>query len=101
MIEDMLAAVTLAVCLVLLLRLAIGRRRRVRFDAAMHRAARSVRRSGLRLWHWRSSRKATELAAEQAAADAIRRAQRVARETVHKQGNVYRPKSFRRPRKPH
>ena len=101
MIEQVFAAIVLALCLVLLVRLVLGRRRRARFDALLRHWAQATRRTALRVWHWRSSRKAAELAAERAAADAIRRAQRGARETVQREGNVYRPKSFRNPRKPH
>ena len=101
MTERVLAAIVLAICLVLLLRLAFGRRRRARFDAGARRIWQSTRRTALRVWHWRSQRKAAELAAERAAADAIRRAQRGARDSVQREGNVYRPKSFRGPKKPH
>jgi len=101
MFENVLAAITLAFCLVLLGRLAAGRRRRARFDATVRHYAHAARRSALRVWHWRSSRKAAELAAERTAADAIRRAQRGAREAVQREGNVFRPKSFRGPKKPH
>ena len=101
MIEVLLAAVTLAICLALLGRLALSRRRRARFDATLRHYAQASRRTALRVWHWRSQRKAAELAAERAAADAIRRAQRAARTAVERDGNVLRPRSFRGPKKPH
>ena len=47
----------------------------------------------LRLVHWRSHRRSAEKAAE----EAIRRA----RDGVERKGNVYTPKSFNKPRKPH
>lgn len=91
-IEALLAVVVLAACSVMLVRLALGYRRRQRFDAAMQRAALAIRLVALRCWHWRSSRKHAARAAD----DAIKRAR-----GGHWDGNVYKPKSFRRPRKPH
>jgi len=93
--EKILAAVTLAVCLVLMVRLLLGERLRWRFDAAVRRSASACKQRALRAYHWRSSRRAAERAAE----DVIRRA----RGDVDGewQGNVYKPKSFRKPRKLH
>ena len=97
MFEKMFAALALAVCAVLLLRLLIGERRRYRFDAAARRvwvALRRfglwLRRSGAWLYHWRSSRRN----AAQAAEEAIRRARGA---DGSWDGNVYKPKSFRKP----
>ena len=97
MFEKMFAALALAVCAVLLLRLLIGERRRYRFDAAARRVWVALRRFGLSLlrsgawlYHWRSSRRQ----AAQAAEEAIRRA-RGSDGTWD--GNVYKPKSFRKP----
>ncbi|HZE92229.1 MAG TPA: hypothetical protein VE029_11075 [Rhizobacter sp.] len=93
MIEMVLSAVTLALCVLLLLRLALGRRRRQRLDDAAYRAWWRLRRIGHRMLHWRASRKEAARAAEAA----IRRA----RDGVQRDGNVYKPRSFREPRKPH
>jgi hypothetical protein len=93
MIEQVFAALALAVCAVLMLRLLMGERRRWRFDAAVRRAWSSFRRGVLHVWHWRERKRQ----AEQAAADAIERARRAG----EWDGNVYKPKSFRQPRKPH
>ena len=93
MVEMVFAGITLAVCVVLLLRLMLGQRRRQRFDAAVRRAWAGCRRSALRTFRWRSSRREAAAAAD----DAIRRA----RGTVQRDGNVIRPSSFRGPRKPH
>ena len=93
MIEQVFAGLVLAVCAVLLLRLVLGEPRRRRFDAAMRRAWSAVKRRALHLWHWRERKRQ----AEQAAADAIERARRAG----EWDGNVYKPKSFREPRKPH
>ena len=93
MIERTFAALVLAACAVLMLRLLMGERRRYRFDAAMRRAALALRRWALTLRHWRASRRAAEQAAK-AADDAIARARGRDGEW---DGNVYKPKSFRKP----
>jgi hypothetical protein len=96
MIEQVLAGAVLAVCAVLLLRLVLGEPRRRRFDTAVRRAWLSLKRGALQLWHWREHKRQ----AEQAAADAIERARRAGEWEGTREGNVYRPKSFREPRKP-
>ncbi len=93
LIEQILAGIVVAVCVVMLVRLCLGARLRYRFDAAARRAWFSVRRTALRLRYWRSSRKNAERVAE----EAIRRA----RGGVKREGNVYKPKSFKGPKKPH
>ena len=97
MIERVFAAIVMTVCAVLLVRLLIGERRRYRFDAAAYRVWAALRRFGLSLqrrafslYHWRSSRRA----AAQAAEEAIRRARGAEGSW---DGNVYKPKSFRKP----
>jgi hypothetical protein len=94
MIEAVFAGATLAVCVVLLMRLMFGQRRRQRFDAAVRRAWVACRRFALRTVRWRSSRREAAAAAD----DAIRRARGA---PVERDGNVIRPRSFRGPRKPH
>jgi hypothetical protein len=96
-VEKIFAALTLTVCAVLLMRMLIGERRRYRFDAAARRLWFTLRRFGLwlqrgasSLWHWRSSRRQ----AAQAAEEAIRRARSA---DGSWDGNVYKPKSFRKP----
>jgi hypothetical protein len=93
MFEKLFAAAVAALCAVLLVRLCLGPRRRLRFDALVRRAWHACRRWGLRMWHWRASRRDAARAAD----EAIERA----RSGVERDGNVYKPKSFRRPRKPH
>jgi hypothetical protein len=90
MTERVFAAVVLALCVVLFVRLLIGARRRHRLDASMRRVALAMRRAVASVRHWRSSRRA----AAQAANDAIRRARGHDGEW---DGNVYKPKSFRKP----
>jgi hypothetical protein len=93
MFEKFAAGATLAVCIVLLVRLALGHRRRSRFDAAARRLWSRARTAVLRLVRSRSSRRK----AGEAARDAIARA----RGASVREGNVIRPRAFRRPRKPH
>jgi len=87
-IEKVLAGAVLAVCVVMLLRLCLGVRARLRFDAAVRSTARLPM---LAVHRVRASR---------GAAEAIRRAKSTDGDW---QGNVYTPKSFnnKRPRKPH
>ncbi len=91
--EAFFAGLALAVCMVLLARLCVGPARRRRFDQAVRRAALAAGRHAKRLLRWRASSKAAARAAD----EAIRRA----RGGVDREGNVYRPRDFRRPRKPH
>lgn len=85
MIEKVLAAAGLIVCLVFMARLLMGPRRRMKFDAW----ARGLWQRMRNLHRWRSSRKTAERVAE----EAIRRA----RDNGTWEGNVYKPKSFKRP----
>ena len=97
MTEKLLAGLTVAVCAVLLVRLCLGAWLRVRFDTAMRRAWVACRRAALRIWHWRWHWRASRRSAARAADEAIERARR----GVERDGTVYKPKSFRGPRKPH
>jgi hypothetical protein len=92
-LEKVFAATIVFSCLVLLLRVVLGARRRARFDRAV---ARWSQRTGARvdaLFAWPTARRKARREAE----DAIRRA----REGGEWDGNVYRPKSFRNRRKIH
>lgn len=90
-IEKIFAAAMLAVCLVLIVRMAIGPRRRSRFDAALGRWR--ARAGSARPGRW-LARPTLQSRAERAAAEAIERARRASRQ-VDRDGNVYRPKSFK------
>jgi hypothetical protein len=93
MLEKIFAATIVAACLVLLLRVFLGPRRRARFDAAI---ARWSRRTGARVdavFAWPSARRRARREAEAA----IRRA----RDGGTWDGNVYRPKSFKKDRRIH
>jgi hypothetical protein len=91
MAEKIIAGITIAVCAVLLLRLCVGARLRYRFDFIARNAWSATRRTALNLWHWRSSRRE----AQQAADAAIHRAQRKAASAFERDGNVYKPDAFR------
>jgi hypothetical protein len=96
MIERVFAAVVLAACAVLLVRLMLNERRRYRFDMAMRRLWALLSLSAVKVWRAPGAlkqRRAAEREAEEAAVDAIRRASG----RGEWDGNVYRPKSFRKP----
>jgi hypothetical protein len=90
--EEILVGIVLAICGVLMLRLLLGERRRYRFDAALRRFVIASRIRALRVWHWRSARRQAKRDAE----ESIRRARE-----GEWDGNVYKSKSFKRPRKLH
>jgi hypothetical protein len=92
-IETIFAAAVLALCVALLLRMALPERRRLRIDARLRRMWWSLRDAALRL----RSRRGDARSAAREAEDAIRRAQHKAR----RDGKVSRPDAFKRPRKPH
>ena len=77
----------------MLVRLMLGERRQQRFDWAMRRAYEACRRRVLSI----ARRRSTKRDAERVAEEAIKRA----REATERDGNVYKPNSFRGPRKPH
>lgn len=85
-----------AVCVVMLIRMALGEQRRARFDRAFIKAWAGLRRRALFVWHWRSRRQSAAQA-RQVAQDVIQRV----RHRVEKEGNVLTPEAFKEPRKPH
>lgn len=91
--DKFLAGIMAVVCLVLLVRLFVGARRRQKMDRLAFGLWHGLRRRVMRVVHWRARRRSAEKAAE----EAIRRA----RHGVERKGNVYTPKSFNKPRKPH
>ena len=93
-LEKLFAGAMVLACVALLAHQCIGERRRVRFDASLRRASRRVKGAFLRLSRWPAARRAARREADAA----IRRARG---EPLARDGNVYRPKSFRKPRKLH
>lgn len=84
-----LAGVVLASCVFLFVRLLVGARRRDRLDAWLRRVGRALAQRARAAWHWRAARREAQRVAD----EAIRRA----RGEVERDGNVYRPKSFKKP----
>ena len=70
--ESILAAIVVALCVLMLLRMALGERRRQRVDAVVLRLGSSLRRFGHAVWHWRARRRDAANAADAV----IRRARR-------------------------
>lgn len=99
MLEPVLAAAALVVCLALLLHMALPARQRQRIDAALRRAwhAGRQRLRRTRSDHARRRKAAQAAQATEQADELIRRARRAAQQD----GNVIRPDAFKRPRKPH
>lgn len=87
-IEQVFAALVVAVCAVLLLRLVIGAQRRARFDRFFVRLWQGLRSGALALWRWPQKRRQARRLAE----DAIRRASQGKWD-----GNVYTPEQFKKP----
>lgn len=99
MLVKVFAAVGLLICLVLALHMCLGRRQQLRLEAA-----------GARAWNWlftralhRFNARERRRAAHEAALEAIQRAKRGSdgSKEGHWDGNVYRPKQFEKPKKPH
>ena len=91
MLEKIFPAIVVAACLVLLLRLVLGQRRRHRFDRTIARWSRAASSRIEGLFTWNAGRRRAKRAAD----EAIRRA----RDGGDWDGNVYRPKSFGRKNK--
>lgn len=99
--EQIIAGAALLTCAVMLARLAMSETRRYRFDRAMHQLWRRLRSIAIKVWNWPRSRRA----AAREAREAIERARNAGRKANDVdgewKGNVYTPKSMRKPRKPH
>lgn len=84
------------VCVLLLIRLVIGEKRRVRLDRVVHKTWSNLRVRAQWLWTWRRRRQSAAQARKMTQ-DVIRRV----RHRVEKDGNVLTPEAFKEPRKPH
>jgi hypothetical protein len=103
MLHTVLAATGLAICIALALHMALPYRLRARVDAGVARLAGWARAQMDRLTGWRRRQRQTRAAALEAER-VIRRARESAqqgRSDGEWDGNVYRPKSFEKPKKPH
>lgn len=103
MLDTVFAALGLATCIALAVHMALPYRARSRVDGAVARLGDWVRAQIDRATGWRRRQRQTRAAALEA-----ERAIRRARESSSRDkpdgewdGNVYRPKSFEKPKKPH
>ena len=87
MLEKLFPAIVVFACLVMLLRLVLGDRRRHLFDRGIARWSRTARARITALFTWNAGRRRARRGTE----EAIRRARGGGGEW---EGNVYRPKSF-------
>ena len=95
MITHILAALGLAVCLALLLRMALPAAQQQRFDAFWRHVGAGLRRAGLALQQrWQAWRSGTD--ARRQAQQAIERAKGRSRTAADRDGNVIRPRSVRK-----
>jgi len=88
LIEKIFAAAMVVVCVLLLLRMLLGPRRRSRVDASLRRNGEAWQRRVVRVIGW----PAAELRARRETKEAIRRARRSA---IERDGNVLTPKAFK------
>lgn len=95
MITQLLAGLGLAVCLMLLLRMALPAAQQRRFDAFWRRVGEGFQRAGLALrQRWLALRSRPD--ARRQAQQAIERAKGRAQVPADRDGNVIRPRSFRK-----
>lgn len=88
------AGLVVLICIVMLIRLVVGARRRAAMDRAAKAGWHAMRAWTAGLWHWRQRRQDAARMTEEAI-------QRARRQRVDKDGNVLRPQAFKEPRKPH
>lgn len=107
MFNTVLAAIGLVVCIALAVHMALPYRLQARVDAALQGAWAWVRLQAARLMGWRRQQRQARAAALEADR-VIRRARESALHDARDsrtdgawEGNVYRPKSFDKPKKPH
>lgn len=103
MFHTVLAVIGLVVCIALAVHMALPYRLRARVDAAVTRLGGWLQAQLDRAVGWRRRQRQTRAAALEAER-VIRRAQESAqtgRLDGEWDGNVYRPKSFEKPKKPH
>jgi len=103
MLHTVLAALGLATCIALAVHMALPWRWRSRVDAAVARLGAWLQAQIDRAVGWRRRQRQTRAAALEAER-VIRRARESAQNTRvdgEWDGNVYRPKSFEKPKKPH
>lgn len=103
MLHTVLAALGLAICIALAVHMALPYRWRARVDAGVARLGARLQAQLDRAIGWRRRQRQTRAAALEADR-VIRRARESAQNARPEgewDGNVYRPKSFEKPKKPH
>ncbi|MFG6465299.1 hypothetical protein [Roseateles sp. BYS87W] len=107
MLHTLLASLGLAVCIALAVHMALPYRAQRWVDTQARRAWNTVKQPGVRLAGWWRERRDTRAAAAEADR-VIRRARESALHDARDsrvdgvwEGNVYRPKNFEKPKKPH
>lgn len=103
MFDTVLAATGLVICIALALHMALPWRARARVDAAVARLTGWLRGQMDRATGWRRRQRQTRAAALEAER-VIRRARESSQRDAAEgewDGNVYRPKRFDKPKKPH
>ncbi|MBL8279856.1 MAG: hypothetical protein JNL93_24535 [Pelomonas sp.] len=107
MFQTLLAATGLVVCVAMAIHMALPYRLKTRVDAGLRALAGWFRLQAARLTGWRRQQRQTRAAALEAER-VIRRARESALHDARDSrvdgawdGNVYRPKSFEKPKKPH
>lgn len=104
MLHDLLAAAGLATCIAMAVHMALPWRAQAQVDALLRRLGQALQAQMDRLTGWRRRQRQTRAAALEAER-VIRRAREAAlhgsRPDGEWDGNVYRPRSFDKPKKPH
>jgi hypothetical protein len=105
MLQTVLAAVGLGICIALAVHMALPYRAQARVDAWVARLSAWFQAQMDRATGWRRRQRQTRAAALEAER-VIRRARESAQQGENRvdgewDGNVYRPKSFEKPKKPH
>ena len=101
LLEQLLSGLTATVCVVLLVRLCLSDARQRRFDHTMRTLGQRLRFGTQQLWRVPAARR-TAAREAQAAIERARSGRSSAEgDEGEWTGNVYSPKSFRKPRKPH
>ncbi|RZL38609.1 MAG: hypothetical protein EOP35_05365 [Rubrivivax sp.] len=103
MLQTVLATIGLAICIAMALHMVMPRRAQARVDAMLDGIGTWMRAQIDRATGWRRRQRQTRAAALEAERAILRARQSSSRDRPEGEwdGNVYRPKSFDKPKKPH
>lgn len=93
--DRIVAGLTALVCLVFLVRLALGPARQQRFDAVWRRLGHRIRHLAHQVRHWGAHRRQRQQVRDKAAKTAQEAIDRARRGAVQRDGNVIRPSAFK------